>query len=288
VQPLSIDLTLFDSNREAGNVAQKQGMPCNCHSCVYDFLYGLSVHDAGACDTYGARVKIKVLGTRGEIESSAPWHSRHSGVLVNDAVLFDLGEAEFLDCDPQCIFITHLHPDHAYFVRSGAETPEINVPVYAPEPSPHLPGITVIEGTVECAGLAVTPVPTHHSKHVESRAYVIEEKPQGARLLYTGDLIWINKEHWGTIGRVDMVVTEGSFLRKGGMVRRDRETGELFGHKGVGDLVRLLGKFTPRIVVMHFGSWFYRDIAAARRKLRSLGNEVTTVEAARDGQEFEI
>lgn len=37
-------------------------------------------------------MNIKVLGTRGEIEESAPYHSHHSGVLIDDAILLDCGE----------------------------------------------------------------------------------------------------------------------------------------------------------------------------------------------------
>ena len=76
---------------------------------------------------------MTILGTRGEIEASAPYHARHSGILIDDTLLFDLGEKEFLDYNPSYIFITHLHPDHAYFVRSGTSIPETNAIIYAPE-----------------------------------------------------------------------------------------------------------------------------------------------------------
>ena len=64
-------------------------------------------------------MKITILGTRGEIEPTAPYHARHSGLLVDDTLMFDLGEQEFLAYKPSYIFITHLHPDHAYFVRDS-------------------------------------------------------------------------------------------------------------------------------------------------------------------------
>jgi len=31
------------------------------------------------------------------------------------------------------------------------------------------------------------------------------------------------------LGKLDMVITEGSFLRKGGMLRKDKDTGQIFG-----------------------------------------------------------
>jgi glyoxylase-like metal-dependent hydrolase (beta-lactamase superfamily II) len=75
-------------------------------------------------------VHIKILGTRGEVEPSVPFHSKHSGTLVDGTLLMDLGEKEFLNYNPRAVFITHLHPDHAFFVTDPAE---IDVPIYAPE-----------------------------------------------------------------------------------------------------------------------------------------------------------
>lgn len=40
-------------------------------------------------------MKIKILGTRGEIEESAPYHSKQSGVLVDDKILLDIGDKDF-------------------------------------------------------------------------------------------------------------------------------------------------------------------------------------------------
>jgi hypothetical protein len=70
--------------------------------------------------------------------------------------------------------------------------------------------------------------------------------------------------------QLDLVVTDGSYLRRGGLVRVDAETGVRFGHAGVPDLVELFRRFTRRIVITHFGSWFYRGCprrAAADRRI---------------------
>jgi ribonuclease BN (tRNA processing enzyme) len=67
-------------------------------------------------------MNIHVLGTRGYIRPSAPRHSRHSGVLIDGALLLDCGEKEFLTHKPKYILITHLHPDHAFFVKAKSES----------------------------------------------------------------------------------------------------------------------------------------------------------------------
>jgi glyoxylase-like metal-dependent hydrolase (beta-lactamase superfamily II) len=48
--------------------------------------------------------------------------------------MLDLGEAEFLKYKPDNIVFTHLHPDHTFFIRNPHEAPEIDVPMFGPEP----------------------------------------------------------------------------------------------------------------------------------------------------------
>jgi len=101
-------------------------------------------------------MRIKVLGTRGEIEESTPRHSRHSGLLVDGRLLFDLGEKEFLAQRPRRVFITHLHPDHAFFVR---KTEPLGVPVYAPETRAGVPEVRVFPGSMSYGGYSIRAVP---------------------------------------------------------------------------------------------------------------------------------
>lgn len=227
---------------------------------------------------------IKVLGTRGEIKESAPRHSRHSGLLVDGRLLFDLGEREFLDLRPWAVFITHLHPDHAFFVRRPVG---IGVPVYAPETRTSTPEVKVFPGQMSFRGYSIRAIPTHHSFKVVSTAYLVEKS--GRRLLYTGDLFWINKEYHPLLEGIDLVVTEASFLREGGMIRRDRASGIAYGHAGVPNLIELFGKFTKNILFTHFGAWFYGDARKSRRILAALGRRKgVAVRAGYDGFELDL
>jgi len=229
-------------------------------------------------------MKIRVLGTRGEIEPSLPYHSRHSGVLLDSLLLLDLGEQEFLEYNPSAVLVTHLHPDHAFFITHPAS---LDVPVYAPQPD-GLSIIPVSAGeTFRLGAHQITPVPTHHSLKVDSMAYVIAHG--GQKLLYTGDMIWINKEYHHLLNDLDLVITEGSYLRKGGMVRRDKATGRLWGHTGIPDLVRLFKTFTSNILLTHFGKWFFKDTRTARRKLADLAKQNgVNLMVGYDGLELDI
>lgn len=215
------------------------------------------------------------------MEHTAPGHLYHSGVLVND-VLFDVGERHFLDRRPRAIFLTHLHADHAFFTEEDA--PPLPVPTYAPQAWREHPEIKVLRGTREVGGLTVTAVPTNHSVSFRSCGYLVEDGM--ARMLYTGDLISVQRRYRDRLPELDLVVTDGAFIRRGGLVRRDEE-GRAHGHTGIPDLVRYFSPLARRIVFTHFGSWFFRDVEGAVRDIGSLSGQAK-VEAAHDGMVIEL
>ena len=109
-------------------------------------------------------MKIKVLGTRGEIPQSAPYHSRHSGLLVDDRLMLDLGEKDFLRYRPEAIIFSHLHRDHAFFMRDPDQSPRIDIPMYGPER--YRRGnieVVKIAGSSRFAGYQIRTIPTVHS-----------------------------------------------------------------------------------------------------------------------------
>jgi len=228
---------------------------------------------------------IKILGTRGEIDEKAPWHTKYSGVLIDNSFLLDLGEKEYLKYNPSFIVFTHLHPDHAFFVRKENELDQ-KIEAYAPEESPEVDNIKVVNDPFKKNSYRFTPIPVIHSLKVRSLAYIVEKDDK--RLLYTGDLAWMEKKYQKKFGRLDMVITEGSFIKKGGMIRKDKESGNIFGHTGLPDLIRIFSEYTQHIVLMHFGTWFMKDVKTARKKIQDLTPPDVKVEIARDGQEFII
>ncbi len=228
-------------------------------------------------------MNIKILGTRGEVKELAPRHSKHSGMLVDGQILLDLGEKEYLDYRPKAIFITHLHPDHAFFIRKSMP---IDVPICAPERHKNAK-IKVPPGPVSLDSYRITPFPTIHSKKFRSYGYVLEKDDQ--KLVYTGDLILIDKRHHNLLENADLVITDGSHIRKGGRVFKDKETGQIYGHTGIPDLVNFFRNFTANILFLHFGSWFYEDVSKSVKRIRELGKERgVQVIAAYDGMEMDL
>jgi len=231
-------------------------------------------------------MRITILGTRGQIKPSKPYHSRHSGVLIDGEILLDLGEKEFLKHKPKLILITHLHPDHAFFVLDDTDTfKKIKTPIYAPEPYKRFCVQKTKKFTFD--DYTITPIATIHSKLVASQAYLIEKKNK--KILYTGDIVWIEKKYHHLFSDVDAVITEGSYLRRGGMVRKDKESGKLFGHKGIPDWINLFHDKTPVIIFMHFGSWFFKiPTREAKKKIKALAKNKVQVIIAYDGLSLTI
>jgi len=230
-------------------------------------------------------MKIKVLGTRANVEISKPWHSKHSGVLIDGVMLFDLGEREFLEYNPGVLFITHLHPDHAFFIKEKKKV-NLDIPVYVPEKSDYLENARVIGDKVKCGKYTIQAVPVIHSLKVKSLAYLV--MGSGKKIFYSGDMVWIEKKYHRMLHDLDLVILEASTFRKNGLIRRQKDTGKIFGHAGLPGLVNLFKPFANQFIIMHFGAWFLRDVAAGRRRIMSLGGEGFMLEAAHDGKEFVI
>jgi ribonuclease BN (tRNA processing enzyme) len=227
-------------------------------------------------------VRLEILGTRGNIPVSAPRYARHSGVLIDARILLDLGEAAYLRRRPSHIFITHLHPDHAILLGASVVT---DAPVYVPERTRKQPAATPISRSVRIGSYRITPVPTVHSLKLRSVGYVVQKGRQ--RVFYSSDLVSIERQYHRQLRRLDLVITDGSYMRRGGLVRIDPVTGRRFGHAGIPDLVEFFRAFTRRIVITHFGSWFYKDIVASTHRIADLGDGVE-VSAARDGLVIDV
>ncbi len=229
-------------------------------------------------------MNIRILGTRGEIRTFHPEHVKHSGILIDQRIMLDIGEKAFLEYHPKLILITHLHPDHAFFMKDGSVT-NLSLPVYAPERSPHLKNIIEISDHVRFENYKIRPIPVVHSTKFKSTGYLIERGNK--RLLYTGDIAGIKRKYLNELPKLDLVITEASFMRRGGLIRRNAQ-GQMFGHNGVPDLVDLFKTFTGHIIFTHFGTWFVKDVPAGTRKIKSLQQEGLILDVAADGMEIQI
>ncbi|HEY3250047.1 MAG TPA: hypothetical protein VGK25_02905 [Ignavibacteria bacterium] len=97
----------------------------------------------------------------------------------------------------------------------------------------------------------------------------------------------ISKHFRRRLGKLNMVITEASFIRKGGLVKQDK-TGRKFGYAGIPELINFFKKFTNKIVLTHFGTWFMKDLRAAERKIKALETDSLRIEIAADGKQYKV
>jgi len=234
-------------------------------------------------------MKIKILGTRANIEAKQSGHVKYTGILIDNKIMIDLGEENYLKLNPKYIFITHLHPDHAFFEYSNKNfNSKKAIHIYAPQPHKKIKHLNIInENDIIRAGdHTVIPVPVIHSIKVRSLGYIVEKK--GKRIFFSGDVAWIEKKYRNKLKNLDLVITEGSYLRKGGMIRKDQKSGNIFGHNGIPDLVKMFAPFTTHIIIIHLGTWFMKNVKRGKEVIKSFGNKHLRVECAEDGQLFSI
>jgi len=232
---------------------------------------------------------IKILGTIGKIKSKTLGHANRSGILVDGKILLDLGEKEFLNYNPKLILITHFHPDHAFFIKkkknSLSSRVPFNIPVFAPEKSDIIGIIKTLSVPIKKYGYLITPIPTVHSLNLKSQGYLIQKEMK--RIFYSSDMYKIKKSFYPMIGKLDAIITEASFIKKGGLIQRDKY-GRKYGHAGIPELVDFFKKFTHRIILTHFGTWFVKNTIKAECKIKELEENDFKIEIARDGMEFKI
>lgn len=229
---------------------------------------------------------LKILGTKGEMPESHPRHKKQSGILIDGVLLLDLGDKKYLKYNPKWILLTHLHPDHAYFVRRGKEeTPETDAQIFGPEKVGK--NIRSLKRKRKIGPYTIIPVPTHHAKFVDSQGYIIQKGDKS--IFYTSDMIWIDKSYHPLFKNVDLIITEASFFEAGGMIRRIKETGRIYGHAGIPNLFKLFQPYAKKILFVHFGNWFVDNPKIGSQKLRALAKTYgVKILIGHDGKTIEV
>ena len=228
-------------------------------------------------------MKIKILGTRGKIEPKAENHVNHTGFLLDEKILIDVGEENYMDYRPQAVVFTHFHPGHAFFVPEKQKF-EPKIPLFGPEAHDLIPNLKVIAEKFEIAGYSFTPVPVTHALKLKSLGYIIQKEQK--KIFITGDVAWIEKADLAGISDLDLVITEATFIHKGGRINRKKN--RIFGHTGVPDLIRLLSPLTKRIAFCHYGEWFFEEGPETAKEVIKSKEEDVKLIPAHDGMEIEI
>ncbi|MGH9361951.1 MAG: MBL fold metallo-hydrolase, partial [Thermoanaerobaculia bacterium] len=212
-------------------------------------------------------MRLRFLGTRGEIESRSARHRRHSSLLLayrGCTILVDWG-ADWLADPPapkaRALFLTHAHRDHAGGLRRGAPWP-----VYATRetwsaiaryPIRHRylvePGKAVTVGRLRLVAFSL-----EHSLRAPAVGYRVAAGRSA--LFYAPDVVSIHHRD-DALARVDLYVGDGASVTRPILRRRQ---GHLVGHASIRDqLDWCAAAGVRRAVFTHCGSEIVRRGEAA-------------------------
>lgn len=203
-------------------------------------------------------MKLIFLGTRGNIEASTPRHRRHSALEIahgGKRVVIDCGEdwlGEVFALQPDAIFLTHAHEDHAKGLKEGAPCP-----VFATEETweridayPIAERRTVFpRQPVSFGRLTLEAFPVQHSIRAPAIGYRITAGKSA--VFYVPDLVYIDERQEALAG-VRLYIGDGATVSRS-FVRRDGD--RLFGHTPVATQLTWCRKEgVPKMIVTHCGS----------------------------------
>jgi len=240
---------------------------------------------------------ITFLGTRGFVDEYSRIHKNRSSLLIesdNKRLLIDFGDLYKPEQFPECdvVLITHAHPDHSHGLAKN------RVLVYLTKRSFN----DLLKGNIELENVKfVVPrkdyrigtllfefFPIFHS--VKYPAYGIFFELEGKRIGYFPDICAFrtSKERDRILSGLDLYIGDGSTITKD-LIRRHKETGEIFGHAKIQTQVKWCEKNqVPIAIFTHFGK---EAVEKDERELEALlqgYSEKVKVLVAKDGFSYQI
>jgi phosphoribosyl 1,2-cyclic phosphodiesterase len=203
-------------------------------------------------------MKLKFLGTRGNIKVRTKIHKMHSSLLVSyygKKILIDWGE-DWLDekmyFKPNAIIVTHDHPDHSWGLKNG-----VPCPVYATKKAwegmenfkiQNKEEIKVRE-PIDICEMEVEAFPVDHSSRAPAVGYRITAGK--VSIFYVPDVVYIPNRNEALTG-VKVYIGDGATIKRS-MVRKIDNN--LIGHVPVSTQLTWCKKEKiPFMIITHCGS----------------------------------
>ncbi len=203
-------------------------------------------------------MKLKFLGTRGEIEKRTRRHHMHTSLMISYRgadVMIDCGLdwlGKFEQLQPDAIVLTHAHPDHAWGLKNGAPCP-----VHAPQKTWETLTSCRVEDRylikertpTKICGVTFEAFAVEHSILAPAVGYRV--KAGRACIFYVPDLIFIH-DRTAALKNVQIYIGDGATVTRS-FIRRRGKT--LIGHAPVRTQLTWCKKEgVPQAIITHCGS----------------------------------
>jgi len=237
---------------------------------------------------------LHFLGTRGEIQETRSGHEKHSGLLIKyykERILFDCGEPEFLKENPNYIFLTHAHPDHAAGLN-GEKGEGTKIPVYCTEETRNLLEEAKVkvrywreikpQKTIKLGSFRITAFRVLHSIKAPAVCFKIEVGRK--TFLYAPDVIKILDE--SAYDNVQVYIADGSSLDRD-LIRKKNK--KIFGHASLKSQITEIRKHKiPEMIITHWGKQLIemRD-EEIMKKLEDYSDGEVEIILAKDGMQID-
>lgn len=232
-------------------------------------------------------MKLKFLGTKGEIEEESPKHKYNSSLLItekNFKLLIDHGflSKKLSKIRPDAILITHGHPDHFVWLKEDEDYQgKIYLTSETEKAAKFKKNFVIIKVNhwFKVGPFKIFAYKVAHSLIAPAVGYKIKNSKT---LIYNPDLIVMKGKN--VLKDVDLYIGDGSSVRSNLVRRRDSQ---LFGHTRMTTQINWCRKFgITKVIFTHLGK---EALKIGDKKLeKMLAQENMNVKIAYDGMVREL
>lgn len=232
-------------------------------------------------------MRLKFLGTKGEIEEEALKHKYNSSLLIEEQgfrLLVDHGllSKKLTKIKPEAILITHAHPDHFVWLKKDEDyqgkiyvTPETEKLVKFKKNFE----IIKINQWFKLGPFKIFAYPVAHSLIAPALGFKIKNS---RTLIYNPDLIVMEDKE--VLKNVDLYIGDGSSVRSNLVRRRDDK---FFGHTRMKTQINWCKQYRiNNVIFTHLGK---EALSIGDKELaKILKQEGMNVKIADDGMTYEV